>query len=47
MSAKLELSLRGLMKHCENTAEEDNLDWRLKKYVKTLSSMLDELELYE
>lgn len=47
MSTKLEFSFRGLLKHCEDAAEEDNQDWRLKKYVRTLDKMLNELELYE
>jgi len=47
MSAKLELSLRGLLKYCEKSAEEDNTDYRLKKYVKTLDHMFSELEVFE
>lgn len=44
MSAKLELTIRGLLKHCEEAANEDNTDWRLKKYIRTLDGLLADLE---
>lgn len=44
MSAKLELTIRGLLKKIEEAVEEDSTDWRIKKYVRTLDGLLSDLE---
>lgn len=44
MSAKLENDVRGLLSHCEELANEDVKDWRLKKYIKSLDIMIQELD---
>lgn len=47
MSTKLELDVRGLLAHCEELAQEDDKDWRLKKYIKSLDTMIQELDEQE
>lgn len=42
MGSKLEMDVRGLLAHCEELA--DSKDWRLKKYIKSLDTMIDELD---
>lgn len=44
MSSKLEINIRSLIAHCEELAKEDANSWRLKKYIKSLITMVDELE---
>lgn len=47
MSSKLEIDVRGLLLHCEELANEDQKDWRLKKYIKSLDTMIQELSEQE
>ncbi|XP_063696078.1 vesicle transport protein USE1 [Culicoides brevitarsis] len=47
MSAKLELTIRGLLKNIEDAVEEDSTDWRIKKYVRTLDGLLADLEHFD
>lgn len=47
MTAKLEIDVRGLLSHCEELANEDGNDWRLKKYIKSLNTMIQELDEQE
>ena len=47
MGTKLELDVRGLLTHCEELAQEDSKDWRLKKYIKALDTMIGELDEQE
>lgn len=44
MSTKLEIDVRGLLAHCEELANTDGSDWRLKKYIKSLDTMILELD---
>lgn len=44
MTSKLEMDVRGLLAHCEELANEDSKDWRLKKYIKSLDTMIGELD---
>lgn len=47
MSSKLEINVRSLISHCEELAKEDANSWRLKKYIKSLETMIDELQSTE
>lgn len=44
MTTKLEVHVRSLIAHCEELAKEDPNCWRLKKYIKSLDTMVSELE---
>lgn len=44
MNTKLEIDIRSLIAHCEEMANEDSKDWRLKKYIKSLDTMISEFE---
>lgn len=44
MSSKLEVNIRSLISHCEEMAKEDKQDWRLKKFIKSLDTMIIELK---
>lgn len=44
MSQKLEINLKSLIAHCEELVKEEDQRWRLNRYVKSLDSMLKELE---
>ncbi|GAB0092408.1 Vesicle transport protein USE1 [Sergentomyia squamirostris] len=44
MSSKLEINVRSFITHCEEMAKNDNKDWRLIKYIKSLDIMIQELE---
>jgi Membrane fusion protein Use1 len=44
MSSTLEINIRSLLASCEDMASADNKDWRLKKYIKSLDVMINELE---
>lgn len=44
MSTKLELHIRSLIAHCEELVKDDTNNWILKKYVKSLDTMIQELE---
>lgn len=44
MSSKLEINIRSLIFHCEEMAKEDKQDWRLKKFIKSLDTMIIELK---
>lgn len=43
-TTKLEIDVRGLLVHCEELAMNDENDWRLKKYIKSLDTMVQELD---
>ncbi|XP_058460035.1 vesicle transport protein USE1 [Malaya genurostris] len=48
MTSKLEINVRSLIAQCEEIATVDKLDWRLKKYIRSLDTMILELgEQYE
>ncbi|XP_055609529.1 vesicle transport protein USE1 [Uranotaenia lowii] len=44
MSSKLEINVRSLIAQCEEMIGEDGQDWRLKKYIRSLDTMIFELE---
>lgn len=44
MSTKLEINIRSLISHCEEMANDNNKDWRLKKYIKSLDTMILEFQ---
>ncbi|XP_059612050.1 vesicle transport protein USE1 [Phlebotomus argentipes] len=44
MSSRSELNLRSLIAHCEEMAKTDSGDWRLKKYIKSIDILIEELE---
>lgn len=44
MTSKLEINVRSLIAQCEELASVDQQDWRLKKYIKSLDTMISELE---
>lgn len=43
MSAKLELNLRTLLAQCEELVKDEEQQWRLKSYIKSIDSMIQEL----
>uniref|UniRef100_A0A1Q3FBW1 Vesicle transport protein USE1 n=1 Tax=Culex tarsalis TaxID=7177 RepID=A0A1Q3FBW1_CULTA len=43
MTSKLEINVRSLLKQCEEMTA-DQQDWRLSKYIKSLDTMIQELE---
>lgn len=43
-TAMLEINVRNLIAHCEELAKEEPTSWRLKKYIKSLDTMIDELQ---
>lgn len=47
MTTKLEVDVRSLISHCEELAKDDPTCWRLKKYIKSLDTMVSELESSE
>lgn len=44
MASKLEINIRSLIVHCEEIVKEDPKNWLLKKYIKSLDTMIRELE---
>lgn len=44
MTLNLEINIRSLISQCEEMANQNNKDWRLKKYLKSLDTMINELE---
>lgn len=44
MTNKLEINVRSLIAHCEELSKEDANSWRLRKYIKSLDTMIDELQ---
>uniref|UniRef100_A0A2M4BYA4 Vesicle transport protein USE1 n=1 Tax=Anopheles marajoara TaxID=58244 RepID=A0A2M4BYA4_9DIPT len=44
MTSKLEVNFRTLISQCEGIVAVDPQDWRLKKYIRSLDTMLAELE---
>lgn len=44
MAVKLEINIRSLIVHCEGIVKEDPKNWLLKKYIKSLDTMIKELE---
>lgn len=44
MTSKLEINVRSLIAQCQEMVLVDGQDWRLKKYIKSLDTMILELE---
>jgi unconventional SNARE in the endoplasmic reticulum protein 1 len=44
MSAKLELNIRSLIGTCEELVKDEEQRWRLNRYLKSLDTMMKELE---
>lgn len=44
MASKLEINIRSLIVHCEEIVKNDPANWLLKKYIKSLDTMIKELE---
>lgn len=44
MASKLEMNIRSLIVHCEEIVKNDATNWLLKKYIKSLDTMIKELE---
>ncbi|XP_055627139.1 vesicle transport protein USE1 [Toxorhynchites rutilus septentrionalis] len=44
MTSKLEINIRSLIVQCDEIVSIDQQDWRLKKYIKSLDKMIQELE---
>lgn len=47
MASKLEINIRTLISHCEDLAKEDTKNWSLRKYIKSLDTMIKELATSE
>lgn len=47
MGTRLEVNVRTLISHCEELAKEESNTWRLKKYIKSLDTMVKELDSSE
>ncbi|XP_035908021.1 vesicle transport protein USE1 [Anopheles stephensi] len=43
MASKLEINIRSLIAQCEEIVAVDKQDWRLKKYIRSLDIMIEEL----
>ncbi|XP_052892713.1 vesicle transport protein USE1 [Anopheles moucheti] len=43
MASKLEINIRSLIAQCEEIVAVDKQDWRLKKYIRSLDIMVEEL----
>lgn len=44
MATKLEINVRTLIVQCEDLAKDDANSWLLKKYIKSLDTMINELQ---
>lgn len=44
MATKLNVNIRTLLANCEDLAKSEQNFWRLQKFIKSLDTMLDELE---
>lgn len=44
MSAKLEVNIKSLLGTCEELLKDEEQKWRLVRYIKSLDSMLKEIE---
>lgn len=44
MSSKLEINIRTLIVQCEDLVKDGSNNWLLKKYIKSLDTMIKELE---
>lgn len=44
MASTLEINIRSLIVQCEELAKDDTNNWLLKKYIRSLDTMINELE---
>ena len=47
MVTKLNVNIRTLLTNCEDLAKNEDNYWRLKKFIKSLGTMIEELQEYE
>lgn len=47
MATKLNINIRSLLFNCEELAKDETNYWRLKKFIKSLSGMIEELKEYD
>lgn len=47
MVTKLEINLRSLLANCEELVKDEANFWRLKKFIKSMDVMIEELQEYE
>lgn len=47
MATKLKVNIRTLLANCEELAKDEVNFWRLKKFIKSLDTMIDELKNME
>lgn len=47
MTTKLEINIRTLIVQCEELVKDDANNWLLKKYIRSLDTMIKELEVDE
>ncbi|XP_055845923.1 vesicle transport protein USE1 [Episyrphus balteatus] len=47
MVTKLEINLRSLLSTCEELVKDETNFWRLKKFIKSMDVMIEELQEYE
>lgn len=47
MVTKLEINLRSLLANCEELVKDETNFWRLKKFIKSMDVMIEELQEYE
>lgn len=44
MATKLNVNIRTLLVNCEELAKQETNFWRLKKFIKSLDTMINELK---
>lgn len=44
MATALEINIRSLIVQCEDLVKDDTNNWLLKKYIRSLDTMINELE---
>lgn len=42
-TTKLNVNIRTLLANCEELAKDETNNWRLKKFIKSIDTMIDEL----
>lgn len=47
MVTKLNVNIRTLLLNCEELSKDETNYWRLKKFIKSLDTMIDELKEYD
>lgn len=47
MSTKLNVNIRTLLSNCEELSKDEENYWRLKKFIKSLDTMIEELKEFD